>query len=181
MRGNIHIKFLQRNESFRCLVSLERDNSGKLWVIKSQPKTLCDNEEYALRRMLSTAYAPRDFIRVDLEKIAIEFIENKKITSPDIFVDHIPKLLQTLEDKGLRHGDLTVKSILVRDNHPVVVDWAESRLFDDPRPDKRREGDTFWCIKSMGELALASCENETQKKKIKRKLKIYGQLYGLSI
>jgi tRNA A-37 threonylcarbamoyl transferase component Bud32 len=51
--------------------------------------------------------------------------------------------------RGVRHGDLTSPHVIVRNNSPIVIDWAESRVFTDPAPDKREEGDSYWMHKTM--------------------------------
>ena len=123
------------------------------WIYKQQPKYLADNEWYGL----GSAYAPPLFARVDDETIKMWFIESEQVTDVKEFMEHYQGVLEDLKYRGLRHGDLTEPHVLVRDNRPVIIDWAESRTWDDPRPDKRREGDAYWLRKTMEAL----CQNET--------------------
>ena len=122
------------------------------WVYKKQPKHLCDNEAYALQHLYDTGYVPF------AEQVAIDTIrmedlgESEPITDPHAFMWHLPVILRMLREKQLRHGDLTLYAIIVKENKPYIIDWAESRTWDDPRPDKRREGDAHWLSRTMMNL-----------------------------
>ena len=121
------------------------------WVYKKQPKTLTDNEWWALNCLYKTGYVPYAE-KVDIETIRMEYLEREPVTDTEAFMHHLPVVLQTLKAYGLRHGDLTEYAVIVKGNKPILIDWAESRIFTDPRPDKRREGDAFWLTKTMQAL-----------------------------
>ena len=57
-----------------------------------------------------------------------------------------------MEALGIRHGDLTQYAIIVVNNKPHFIDWAESRWKRDPAPDKRPEGDRYWLNKTIQEM-----------------------------
>lgn len=127
------------------------------WIYKQQPKYLADNEWYALRTMADyDDFVPSPVKRIDEETIRMPFVENEPVTNVELFMSHYKHLLYTLGVAKLRHGDLSEYSVLVRDNRPVIIDWAESRTWDDPRPDKRRAGDAYWLRKTMMKL----CESD---------------------
>ena len=117
---------------------------------KESPKHLTDNEWYALNILRDTGFVP-DTVRVNEETVQMESITTEPITDEYLFREQCHIFLKIIKDKGLRHGDLTPPHVLVVKNRPVVIDWAESRTYDDPRPDKRREGDEHW----MGETCEA--------------------------
>jgi len=122
------------------------------WIYKRQPKHLTDNEWYALRVLYKTGYVPYAE-KVDIETIRMEDLgESESVTDAAAFMHHRAVVLQALKDYGLRHGDLTEYAIIVKNNKPMIIDWAESRTFTDPRPDKRREGDAYWLDKTMRAL-----------------------------
>lgn len=127
------------------------------FVYKNQPKVLADNEWYALESLsfLLPRYVPVAW-RVDDETIKMHRIVCEQVTEPEIFMDHYDRVLQTFRYASLRHGDLTNHSVLVVNNKPMIIDWAESRMWDDPRPDKRREGDAYWLKRTMTEYVQAS-------------------------
>lgn len=135
-------------------VNLSGNSVSRVWregnyIFKRQPKYLADNEFYALKKM---DYSPEAVGRIDDETIWMSFVENEPVTNAGEFMSHYQLVLDALKAAGLRHGDLTEYSVLVRNNRPVLIDWAESRTWDDPRPDKRREGDAYWLKKTMEKL-----------------------------
>jgi serine/threonine-protein kinase RIO1 len=126
-----------------------RDGS---WVYKKQPKTRTDNEIYALQHLYDTGYVPyAEQVSIDIIKME-DLGQGESVTDPDSFMKHRAIILRMLEEKGLRHGDLTIYAIIVKNNKPYLIDWGESRTWDDPRPDKRREGDKYWLSKTMATL-----------------------------
>ena len=131
-----------------------RERHSTVWlddgfVYKSQPKYNTDNEYRFLRAMLNTGYTPKHVVRQDIEIISMEYIESEPVTYPDLFWSHYTPLLRALKSKGIRHGDLTEYSVLVRGNRPIVIDFSEARWMDDPIEDKRPKGDAFWLGRTM--------------------------------
>lgn len=118
------------------------------WVYKQQHKFMTDNELYFIELLAPTGYV-LPYERLDTTTFRTRHIQNKPITSVAKFASHITPIFTMLGKYGVRHGDLTEYAILVENNHPYIIDWAESRLLGDPRPDKRPEGDTFWLRKTF--------------------------------
>lgn len=118
------------------------------WAYKRQPMTLCDNAEWCYKKLSASGYVPK-CERVDIETIRTVYVESEPVTDKEAFMAHYEPVLQALKDAGIRHGDLTPQSVLVKDNRPILIDFAESRLWNDPRPDKRPEGDAFWLKHTM--------------------------------
>jgi len=121
------------------------------WVYKRSIPFLAENEIYFLDVLSHTEYVPFAE-RFDKYTILLALLENEPITNPTIFEYHCKRFLTVLERHGIKHGDLTEANIFVRDNKPIVIDWAEARFANDPRPSKRLEGDTHWMLKTMGKL-----------------------------
>lgn len=122
-----------------------------LWVYKQQPKFLTDNEIWCLQTLYPSGYVPFAE-QVEMEVIRLEYIQTNPITDFSIVRKHLDRIINDLVYYGIRHGDLTDKNILIRGNHPFIIDWSESRLACDPRPDKRREGDVYWLQKTFDKL-----------------------------
>lgn len=122
-----------------------------IWMYKEQPKFLTDNEYWCFKRMESSGYVPK-CEKIHAELIRTAYIPNETVINPDKFMSHLESVLFALISVGIRHGDLTTYSVLVRDDKPYLIDFAESRLTCDPRPDKRREGDRYWLERTMEEL-----------------------------
>lgn len=122
------------------------------WVYKQQPKFLAHNEIWCLTAMFPTGFVP-EVERVHIELIRTRYIEPQVVTNAAEFMGYLEPVLDALENVGIRHGDLTRYAIIVNDNRPWLIDFAESRLLNDPRPDKRPEGDRYWLTKTMQMLA----------------------------
>ena len=138
----------------------DRHRASKVWldsetglVYKSSPKFLTDNELHFLKKMWLSGYVPGPVTRHGVETISMPYIENQKVTDPVAFLAHIPLVMDALQHAGCRHGDLTEYSVLVNNNKPVIIDFGESRYYDSPLPDKRREGDRYWLTLTMEKLA----------------------------
>lgn len=133
-------------------------NDHEVW--KWQPKTMTENEVYALTELAQTGFVP-SFHREDLETIVMEYIQPEPITDVAHFRNNCKLFLNVLRVVELRHGDLTVPHIFPVRNSIVVIDWGESRVVCDPRPDKRPEGDSYWMSKTMYELEELYAEQES--------------------
>lgn len=124
---------------------------GKIW--KRQPKHFTDNEYHWLRAMESSGYVPINVVLEDLDTISMEYIRVGEVTSVDAFMAHYWPVLEAMTNVEVRHGDLTEYAVLVRDNKPVIIDWAEARIRTSPIPSKRPEGDMYWLRRTMRQLA----------------------------
>jgi len=122
------------------------------WIWKRQPKYMTDNEIYALLSLKDSGYVPYAE-QVDIELIRMQDLgEGQPVTNREAFMAHEYLVLAALQRAGIRHGDLTKYAVIVRGNKPYLIDFGESRMWDDPRPDKRREGDAYWLHRTMEEL-----------------------------
>jgi len=141
-------------------VNLSGNSISRVWregdiIFKRQPKYLADNEEYALVILSHTYHwtmVPRFISRVDDETIAMAYIENEPVTDALLFMRYFDEVLRMIDSAGLRHGDLTEYTVMVNNNMPIIIDWAESRWRSDPRPDKRPGGDDVWLKATMEKL-----------------------------
>ena len=120
-------------------------------ITKVQPKFLTDNEWYALDLLGFTGFVPIAD-RQDDETINMNFLVSQPIVSVNLFLVNCERFMQVLKNSKLRHGDLTRPHVFVINDSPVVIDWAESSYEDDPRPDKRREGDRYWWHYTVEEI-----------------------------
>lgn len=115
---------------------------------------MTDNAIWCLRRLYPSGYVPYAE-QVGVETIRLEWIEREPVTDAGAFLAHLPRVLAALRAAGIRHGDLTEYAVLTRANRPYLIDFGESRLWNDPRPDKRPEGDEYWLTRAMRKLAGA--------------------------
>ncbi len=129
-------------------------------IYKRSIPYLIENEIYWLDEMNDFAesndlisYVPGDIRRFDKYTISIEYLgKSQPVTDKISFMAHRTQIEFIFANIHVRHGDLTPPNIIVRDNIPYILDWAESRFLGDPRPDKRVGGDSFWLQKSFIEL-----------------------------
>lgn len=118
------------------------------FIYKRQPKYLMDNEVHALTLLVPHGWVP-EFYREGLEVLRMQKLVNVPLLHPIAFRHRCNILLEAIKDAGLRHGDLTRPHLFVTEGDwPMLIDWGESRVHGDPRPDKRREGDQFWMTKT---------------------------------
>jgi RIO-like serine/threonine protein kinase len=122
-------------------------------LYKSMPKYNIDNEMFFLNLLGPTGYVPLKPVRESVDLISMEYIHPESVTDPDEFMKHYNAVIVALESRGVRHGDLTEYAVLVRDNKPVIIDFAESRVDCSPIPDKRPGGDRYWLKKTMELIA----------------------------
>jgi len=124
------------------------------WIYKTQPKFMTDNEIWCLEQLADSGYVPQAE-QIGIETIKMEYIEVTSITSLTVVKAHFLNILNALQGRYcIRHGDLTNANILIRNNHPFIIDFSESRLCCDPRPDKRPEGDKYWLERTLKQYAV---------------------------
>lgn len=139
------------------MINLSGNSVSTVWregdfVFKRQPKYLTDNEAYALEKLADSGFVP-SFERIGLELIKMQYVEDDPIgliNSSSVRLQ-AAEFLSRLRLAALRHGDLTRVNIRYGNNSLVVIDWGESRVLSDPRPDKRPEGDEYWLSRTITE------------------------------
>ena len=121
-------------------------------IYKRSMPFLIENEIYCLRVLWPSGYVPQAY-RHDKYTIAMRDLgDTEPVTDKDRFVVGMHGIATALVRNKIRHGDITKYAIIVKDNDPYIIDFAESRLESDPRPDKRIEGDDYWIKKTIEEL-----------------------------
>lgn len=121
------------------------------YIYKRSTPFLIENELYCYRQM-NKNFVPQ-VGRYDKYTLKIDDLGSSDfVLDGELFRKNMYLLLDALREAGIRHGDLTQYSIIVKKDWPYVIDFAESRLVDDPRPDKRKEGDEFWLERTINEL-----------------------------
>ena len=148
------MKLLKRGSHTRVY----RGDDG--WVYKCSNPEFAETEYQMLTRLKDSGYVPQ-VRRISPTEIATEDLGDQAeswrgITDKKAFMAHLPKVLDALKAARVRHGDLTKVSLIVVDNKPMLIDFAQSRDWDDPLPDKRPEGDIYWLARTMVELCAFS-------------------------
>lgn len=115
------------------------------------------NEARILEHLTETRIAPAVYELEETESSTLlltEYLgESQPVTDEVAFRRNCARLLITLRQAGVVHGDLTRYNIVVRDNFPIAVDFAQSRLVHEAGPDKRPEGDAFHLWEAARQLS----------------------------
>ena len=151
--------------------SIESVNNGKVirrtnystvidgldgWIYKTTNEEYTKTEFSMLTKMHDSGYVP-EAIKLSDTMLAIRHLGEqheswKSVTDAGAFMSHKQRILDALGAAGVRHGDLTRHAIVVVNNKPMIIDWAQSKLADDQAPDKRSGGDAFWLSCAMREI-----------------------------
>jgi tRNA A-37 threonylcarbamoyl transferase component Bud32 len=127
-----------------------RGNDG--YIYKRSIPFLIENEIGILKRIEKLGIAPRaeryDKYTIKMKDLGV----SQMVISKAKFKKAFRERLNKLHNFGIRHGDLTKYAIVVVDDLPYFIDFAESRLITDLRPDKRKEGDEYWMEKTIDEI-----------------------------
>lgn len=118
------------------------------WIYKRSIPYLIETE-LAMLTTMKGVYVP---VVERYDKYTLKILdvgESEPITDTDLFISNCTHFLTVMAMRGVRHGDLTPPHVIVKNNSPIVIDWAESRVFADPAPDKRKEGDNYWMHSTM--------------------------------
>lgn len=137
-------------------------SDGHGTIYKRSIPFLIENELYCLTALRKYTLMDRfglnrhivpSVTRYDKYTLRMNYIRNGTVEHVSSFKGHLIKTLHFLKLAGIRHGDLTSQAILVDyGDMPVLIDFAESRLVGDPRPDKRPEGDEYWMWRAYDEI-----------------------------
>jgi len=153
-----HIEAAKKGRLLKANTYVSVILGGNGWVYKVHVDPMVAwNEHIMLCRMYYSGYVPNSEIVEDTTMLAVQYLGDQveswgKITDRDGFMKHLPLVLDELKRAGVRHGDLTRQAIVVVENKPMLIDFAESRIWNDPMSDKRMEGDAYWLKRTMEEL-----------------------------
>lgn len=129
------------------------------WVYKhDRAPGRTTNEIRFLKLMEGSGYTAEKIERMDDRTFRMEDLGcGERVSLPADFLAHGPLVLETLRERGLRHGDLTHFNILVHGNKPYIMDFADTRMAADPCPPKRPQSDTDLLTEALEFLAKRRC------------------------
>ena len=133
--------------------------NGRFQKVATQhlERDMLRNEARLLIHLEETGIAPTMIGLLENEKsttlITRYLGESQPVTDEVTFRRNCARLLITLRQAGVVHGDLTRYNIVVRDNFPLIVDLAQSRLDHENVPDKRPEGDAYHLWEAARQLS----------------------------
>lgn len=127
-----------------------RANDG--YIYKHSIPYLINNEYAFLWALRSSGFVPQcehhDKYTLKIEDLG----ESEPVVYKQVFMESCQRFFRALKTLDIRHGDLTRPHIIVKNNAPKMIDWAEARWGCDLAEDKRPEGDEYWLRKTMEQI-----------------------------
>lgn len=133
-------------------LTVYRENGAiKKWAYggeKANPRCIngVHNEARMLRELSGTGAAPELIEEGDDFIIEEDLGVNQPVESGEALRRNGVRLLWTLQQHRISHGDPWLGNIIIKDDRPMLVDFKMSRFFDEPRSDYRETSDQyhFW-------------------------------------
>lgn len=127
------------------------------WAITDIECKFLYNAYEKLLKLQDSGFVPKVNCISDIENETTFITENlgksEPVTDEVIFRRNCALLLWMLKKHGVRHGDITPKNIIVKNNKPMLVDFHQSKFDHEIGEDKRPEGDAYWMWESALELS----------------------------
>lgn len=97
-----------------------------------------------LEALAGTGIAPRLMERTESQLVLEDLGDGEEIKLGANFVTSSILLLNELKANGIRHGDLTSRNVIVRNNSPVAIDFSQATFVDEGGPYKRPKPDAYY-------------------------------------
>lgn len=162
-------------------LEVTREKSG---IVK---RAFCDgdlegirNEARMLKELRGTGFAPElleegdDYIRQE------DLGESQPVQDGEALRYNAVRLLWTLRQHRVRHGDLTGGNIIIKGDRPIAIDFQQSNFFDEPPMDKRKLSDAYYLWRSVQQPAKEHPTPDTPRV-MRRWLAVMGAMGGLSL
>lgn len=138
--------------SDRVDVSVEREEGAIVKVARTKAgEAELANETRFLEALDSTRFVPRLNSATITHLIMEDIGEDEPVGNEAAFLRRCIALLHAFRERGIRHGDLTAKNLIVRGDYPVALDFGESRFADEDSPDKRPKPDAYYFWRAISE------------------------------
>ena len=144
----------------RADVSVERVDGAIVKVAHTKAgRAELRNEARFLMALQETPFAPERRSRwVEDKSLIMEDIgEDEPVQDEVAFLRRCIALLHAFRERGIRHGDLTAKNLIVRGDYPVALDFGQSRFMDEDSPDKRPKPDAYYFWRAIREKHPGMC------------------------
>ncbi len=109
------------------------------------------NEARFLEALASTPFVPQLRSATQTKLIMEDIGKDEPVQDEAAFLRRCIGLLHAFRERGIRHGDLTAKNLIVRGDCPVALDFGESRFADEDSPDKRPKPDAYHFWRAISE------------------------------
>jgi tRNA A-37 threonylcarbamoyl transferase component Bud32 len=96
-----------------------------------------------LRALQGTPFVP-DLLSVQVDRVITAFVESTPINDSRQTLVNSARMLLTLKEKSIIHGDLTEYGFILYHDVPILIDFDESRFSWELSPVKRAGPDSEW-------------------------------------
>lgn len=138
-------------------------------------------EARLLRALSGSGFAP-ELIAEETDYITEEDLgDSEPVHDGELFRQNATRLLWTLREHGIRHGDLTGVNIIIKGDKPMAIDFQQSHLFDEPAPDKRKLSDSYYLWRVVAGTPSELHPTADSPRVARRWLAVIGGLGGLAL
>lgn len=106
-------------------------------------------EARMLRAMSDSGWTPELVAEHDDFIVQTDLGDTEKVQSEQIFRRNCTRMLYELRRRGIRHGDLTDRNIIVHNDRPWLIDWQEAHFIGEPALQKQPRSDSALLFKSL--------------------------------
>ncbi len=140
------------------------------------------NEARFLRVMHDSGFTPALLAEGDDYIIQTDLGDPELMKDGEVFRRNCIKLLWTLRQRGVRHGDLTgPKNVMCIGDWPWVVDWQESHLIGDKAPQKTPFNDNYLLWRTVAGTVSCVTNSYDVPRVARRWLAVIGKLGATSL
>lgn len=107
------------------------------------------NEARMLRAMSKSGWTPELIEEGPGYIVQTDLGDGEPVQLEQSFRRECVRMLYDLRRRNIRHGDLTDRNIIVRDNRPWLVDWQESHFIGETAPQKQPWSDSELLFRSL--------------------------------
>ena len=107
------------------------------------------NEADMLEIMSGSGFTPELLDRSEMSTLQQDIGDQEPMLDGEMFRRNCIRLLYVIRERGLRHGDLTGKNIVIRNDWPWAIDWQEGHKIGDKAPQKQPFADTHLLMRTI--------------------------------
>lgn len=139
------------------------------------------NEARMLKELRGTGFAPELLEEGDDYIVQEDLGESQPVHDGEVLRQNATRLLWTLRQHRIRHGDLTGGNIIIKGDRPIAIDFQQSHFFDEPAQDKRKLSDSYFLWRVIQSLPSELHPTPDSPRVIRRWMAVLGSLGGLTL
>lgn len=139
------------------------------------------NEARMLKELRGTGFAPELLEEGDDYIVQEDLGESQPVRDGEVLRQNATRLLWTLRQHRIRHGDLTGGNIIIKGDRPIAIDFQQSHFFDEPAQDKRKLSDSYFLWRVIQSISAELHPTPDSPRIIRRWMAVLGSLGGLTL